>query len=171
MKLTRLSLALVLVPCLALISCARQADEGSAGETMEMAMAVDMEELGTVIAEATDAFIEAYETGDAAALAAMYTEDGMRMAPNQETVRGQAAIEAVYTGLFENSANRAVTMTPFDYGASGDLAYTAGTYTSRTEVDGEAVTDEGKYITVARLMPDGTYKILCLVWNSSLPAE
>lgn len=169
MRGRRLTLLLVLIPCLALISCAQRAEEEQSGQAMEMAMTVNMEELEASIAATNSQYVEAFINGDAAALAALYAEDGMRMAPYEETVQGKAAIEAVFSEMFMASTARELTLTTTDYGASGNLAYSVGTYSLSFEMEGGQVLDEGKYLTVSKQVPDGTWEVYAQIWNSNLP--
>ncbi len=169
MRGRKLTLLLVLIPFLALISCAERAEEGQSGQAMEMAMTVNMEELGASIAATNTQYVEAFISGDAAALAAFYAQDGMRMAPYEETVQGRAAIEAAISEMFMASVNRNLTLKTTDYGASGNLAYAVGTYSVSYEMEGEQVLDEGKYLTLSKLAPDGTWEVYAQIWNSNLP--
>lgn len=170
MRLSRIALVLVLVPTPALISCAQQ-EEGGEAESIEMGMVGDLEAVGNAIAAANDAFTQAFVDGDAAALAAMYAEDGMWMAPNEETVRGREGIEARFAEQFGATTARNLTLETFDYGASGDLAYAAGNYTLALETEGEPVTDQGKYLVLMKLTADGDWEIVAHIWNSDLPEE
>jgi ketosteroid isomerase-like protein len=171
MRLGRLALVLVLVPFLALISCAQQ-EEDAESQAMEMAMtAVDLEAVGNTIAEMNDAYIEAFVGGDAAALAAMYSADGMRMPPNLTADRGREAIQAAFAKQFEMTASRTLELETIDYGASGELVYSVGTYAVGYEMEGEPVTDSGKWLVVSRVSPEGEWQVVAQVWNSDLPIE
>jgi ketosteroid isomerase-like protein len=170
MRISRIALVLVLVPFLALISCSQQAGEEAQGQAMEMAMSVSLEELGESIATMHTQFIEAYEGEDGTAIAQMFTEDGMRMEPNMEMVRGRAAVEAAMTAQFDMIEAPQLTIETIDFGTSGDLAYDIGTYTVSYEMGGAVNADEGKYVVVMKLGPDG-WKILTHIFSSSLPEE
>lgn len=171
MRLGRLALVLVLVPFLALISCAQQ-EESAESAAMEMAMtAVDLEATGNMIAETHDAYVTAFVEGDAAALAALYSDDGMRMAPNQAADRGRDAIQAAFEMQFEMTSSRTLELETIDYGASGDLVYSVGTYALGYEIEGEAVTESGKWLVVSRVTAEGEWQVVAQAWNSDLPIE
>ena len=54
------------------------------------------------IREVADAYVKATTSGDAKAVAALYTEDAVEMPPNLPPVKGRAAIQQVLReGLFE----------------------------------------------------------------------
>ncbi len=170
MKIAKTVLVLVLVPCLGLVACAEQAGEEGA-QTMEMAMTVDMEALGEAIAEVNANWTEAFQAGDAATLAAMYTEDALRMAPNEPTARGRQAMEQAFVTTFENTTARTITINTTEYGGVGDLAYSIGTYAVSYEAEAGTDQEEGKYIVLSKLADDGSWKIYAHMWSSDLPLE
>jgi ketosteroid isomerase-like protein len=52
-----------------------------------------------------------------------------------------------------------------DVSASGDLGYTSGSY----EMTGNGARDNGKYLTIWRKQPEGTWKVIEDIGNSNLP--
>ncbi|NIN72001.1 MAG: SgcJ/EcaC family oxidoreductase [Gemmatimonadetes bacterium] len=169
MKITKLALVLVLVPCLGLVACAEQAGEEGA-QTMEMAMTVDLEAVAEAFAAARAEYVRAFEAGDAAALAALYTEDAIRLPPDAEVLKGRAALEQGFAAAIAESTSRELTITQTDMGASGNLAYSIGTFSATYHVEGVAdpVMDEGEYLVVSKLTEDGTWKIYAHMSTSSL---
>jgi uncharacterized protein (TIGR02246 family) len=168
MKITKTALVLVLVPCLGLVACAEQAGE-EAAQTMEMAMAVDMEALGEAIGEINANWSEAFQAGDAATLAAMYTEDAFRLAPNEPTLRGREAMEQSFVTLVESTIARTITINTTEYGGVGNLAYSIGTYAVSYEMEGGTEQEEGKYLVLSKLADDGSWKIYAHMWSSDSP--
>lgn len=162
----RVNLALALVPFLGLIGCAQQAEQ-EATEGMEMASTMGTEELSAAFAEIEAAWKQAYEGGDAAALASLYTADAIFLAPYTGATHGRAAIEARYTEQFGMSSGRQVTVNRTDQGASGDLSYGIGTYTAVMMMGDASIADNGKYITIAKRGADGSWKIHAHIWNTS----
>lgn len=172
MKITRLALVLVFVPCLGLIACAEQAGE-EAAQTMEMAMSVDLEAVAEAFAAARAEYVRAFEAGDAAALAALYTEDAIRLPPDAEMMKGSAAIEQDFAAGFTETISREITIAETDMGASGNLAYSIGTYSATYHLEGvtDPVMDEGEFLVVSKLTDDGSWKIFAHMWSSSVPLE
>jgi uncharacterized protein (TIGR02246 family) len=171
MKIIKTALVLVLVPCLGLIACTAEQAGEEAAQTMEMAMTVDLEAVAEAFATARAEYKRAYEAGDAAALAALYTADAIQLPPDAEVMRGRAAIEEDFAAGFAETTSREVTIAATDMGASGNLAYEIGTYSMTYHVEGVAdpVMDEGEYLVVSKLAEDGTWKVLAHMWSSSLP--
>lgn len=84
---------------------------------------------GDDVAALEKRFLEAYQRGDAAASADVYTEDAVYMVPGITPVRGRSAIEAV-TARDIASGLKITRLTAFHAEASGDLGYALETYSS-----------------------------------------
>jgi len=118
----------------------------------------------------TPAFMKAAETKDADAVAALYSEDAMVMPPGSPAVQGRAAIQAFWRKTLL-SAIRKVTLLPGDLRMANDIAFEVGTYRlDLTLPDGSAASDSGKYITLMRRQPDGSWKMTHDIWSSDAPA-
>lgn len=115
------------------------------------------------IAAIDGAYEAAYNTKDAAKLAAMYAEDGKVIAPGLATVTGRAEIQAFYTEAFKTDwQNEVVTGEVF---GSGDLAVGTGAWSS-TGPDGKHL-DHGTYVTIYKKVK-GKWLIYIDTWNSGM---
>lgn len=115
------------------------------------------------LAGTSQAWIDAYNNGDAAAIAAMMTEDAMVLPPGAEPVKGRDAIEdfwaaAIAIGLKGN-------LDPLEASIDGDLGYKMGTYELLTP-EGDRV-DHGKWIEVWKNV-DGEWLMHRDIYNSSV---
>lgn len=60
--------------------------------------------------------------------------------------------------------------TKVEVARSGDLAYDNGTYElTANDAKGKPVTEKGKYVTVWKKQPDGSWKVLCDIFNADHP--
>src|SRR5205823_14030123 len=60
--------------------------------------------------------------------------------------------------------------TKVNVSASGDVAYTNGTYELTAPDDiGNPTNDHGKYVAVWKKQADGTWKVVTDIWNTDLP--
>ncbi|HTO74565.1 MAG TPA: SgcJ/EcaC family oxidoreductase [Thermoanaerobaculia bacterium] len=120
---------------------------------------VGMPDGSDALRKVADAYAAAMRAGDPAAAAAVFASDATDMPPGSAPVRGRAAIEAYYRGLFA-----ACRFTTFDLAhgesrISGDVGYLVGT--SRAAVvpaseAGAAPREEtGKYVVVFKRTADG----------------
>ena len=72
-------------------------------------------------------WVAAYDAGDAPALAAMFTQDGVFNAPSGAVLKGRAAIEKALAGRIKAGWTKE-TVTTTDAGAAGNAVWAAGEY-------------------------------------------
>ena len=120
--------------------------------------------------EDTDArFVEAYNRGDVASVAALYTDDAVLLPPNLETLRGRQAIQEFWNGARQMGV-REVMLQTVSVEDSGHLAYEIGAYTLQIQPEGgEATTDKGKYMVIWKRQADGSWKLAVDIWNTNSP--
>jgi uncharacterized protein (TIGR02246 family) len=108
-------------------------------------------------------FAAATSRGEAAAVAAMYTERGQLFPPNEKIVEGRAAIERYWKAAIE-SGIKAIELTTTEVEGLGDSAVEVGSYTLFGK-DRRAV-DRGKYLVLWKRV-DGVWKLHRDCWNSN----
>lgn len=177
MKRFHLLLAGLLLPAAVLAACARgerpAAGEEGTGQEMEMASGVDMAALASAADQIETAFSQAYARGDAAAVADLYTDDAVQVAPDGTVRKGHDAIQAETEAAIGQMGTPDVTITRQTLDASGDIAYSTGHYEITGQVEGQAqpLHVEGQYLVVLKRAADGTWKIAAHAWNESAPGE
>jgi uncharacterized protein (TIGR02246 family) len=131
------------------------------------AAALSDEDIAAIRNVVEQEWVEAMLAGDAAAAAAMHTEDAVRLPPNAPLIKGLADIEASLAAF--NLTEFAQTLEEVD--GRGDLAYARGSYESTGMVEGapESVTEQGKWIAIVQKQPDGSWLAKAVCWNSDLP--
>ena len=133
------------------------------------------EQKGDVAADTTainallDQNIAAWNSSDAAALAATFADDAILMEPNLAAIEGKQAIQASYEAGFKEKAVKC-TITPLETQLVGDWAYVRGNYTSAiTPKSGKPIEESGKYLDIVKRQPDGSWKIYRGMINSNNP--
>ena len=106
---------------------------------------------------------------DSASFATFFADDATVMLPNEPAIHGMDAVKAVVTPMMQDP-NFSLSFTTDKVEVSGILAYTQGTVSLRTTGrDSKPLTDTGKYLTVWKKQPDGSWKALEDIFNSDLP--
>ncbi|NIM48162.1 MAG: DUF4440 domain-containing protein [Gemmatimonadales bacterium] len=120
------------------------------------------------IGDLRQAYVDAVLAGDAAAVAALFTEDATEMPPNLPAAEGRAAIQARYEA--EGGATE-FTITPAETEGRGTLAFERGTYSVTMTIEGapEPIMDTGKYLVICEKQADGSWLMAATIWNSDLP--
>jgi uncharacterized protein (TIGR02246 family) len=124
------------------------------------------QDVSTEIQALDEQFAAAFMAGDAAAVAALYTEDGMLLPPNGDFVSGRAAIQGFWQSVIDMGVASA-KLTVVEAESFGDTAWEIGRYNLHTAA-GDAI-DEGKYIVVWKRTEAG-WRLHRDIWNSSRPA-
>jgi uncharacterized protein (TIGR02246 family) len=120
------------------------------------------------------AFQTAYNAGDAAALAALYTDDAISLPDHHEAIQGKAAIQRYYEDEIFKQYTVTIAIMPGDTEINGNLAHEHGTYTIAVtpRAGGDKMTDDGKYVVILKRGADGVWRIHHDIDNSKrLPGQ
>ena len=115
-----------------------------------------------------EAYCETQNAADPEAWIALWDVDGVKMTPGAPTIYGKPAI---YTRTKANfplyRKNMAIDI--HEIVVMGDLAFADGTYTVNSIVvaTGAKMSTDGKFMTVLRKQPDGTWLIYRDITNSN----
>ena len=165
------TLWLLSVTALLLPAC--QADEKS-GNTIAQgnaAAAVDPGADEQAIRGQVDHWLQLVKAKDAAAIAALYAEDGAVMPPNAPIGKGRAAIQQTWASMMGTPGfDLTFTSEQILVSSSGDMALDRGTYSLTIAPGGTMQTDTGKYVVVWRKI-GGQWKVAADIFNSDLPAS
>ena len=165
------SLLLLSVSALLLPAC--QAGEKSENNIAEVnsPAAVDTGADEQAIRGQVDHWLQFVKTKDAAAIAALYAEDGAVMPPNAPIGKGRAAIQQTWASMMQTPGFD-LTFVPDQIivSSSGDMALDRGTYKLAVAPKGTTQTDIGKYVVVWRKI-GGEWKAAADIFNSDLSAS
>jgi uncharacterized protein (TIGR02246 family) len=120
-------------------------------------------DLHAQIAKMDQAWQTAYNSGDAAAVTALYAKDAKVMAPGAEPASGASAIQKFFAEDIKAGAKN--TLTTEDVLGSGNYAVATGKWVA-TSAEGKHL-DHGTYTTVYKKEGAG-WKIYRDTWNSSM---
>lgn len=115
----------------------------------------------------------AANTRDADKLASYYTEDTAFMPPNAPLMTGRESARKYFSEMMK-PADFSIAWQPTKVEAArtGDVGYSIGTYHLMfTGPDGKMIMDDGKYATVWKKQPDGSWKLAVDMFNSNTPLQ
>jgi ketosteroid isomerase-like protein len=117
----------------------------------------------------SDAYATATGSGDVETLVSMFTDDAMILPAEAPAVVGKEAIRSHFTESAKTPQKLSITVE--EVIGSGDTVCTRGVFTSSTTPEGaeEPSNSTGKWISISKLQPDGSRKILWHIWNTDEP--
>ena len=123
------------------------------------------------IAKVRTAYQTAAGTQDGAAMAKLYTPDGVEMPPNGPAAKGRAAIEAFHKAFGQQFMMHGMTITPTETKVHGEYAYDIGTYKQglMPMKGGAVVDDKGKYVVLLKKDASGNWLVTHAIYNSDVP--
>lgn len=133
------------------------------------AQEVNQEAEEASLMEADRAMFQAYSTSSSPLDSIMthWADDAKVLPPDAPMARGKEASRAVFAEL-EAMPGYSLTWEPSIAEASGDLGYTIGTYHMELQdSEGRPLAIDGKYMTVWRKQPDGTWKVAVDMFNAN----
>jgi uncharacterized protein (TIGR02246 family) len=141
------------------------------GITTVNVQTVAAEDVRQAIEAGNAKWMEAFNRGDAAATAALYTDNATLMPPNSEMIQGRQGIQDFWQAAIEGGL-KDVSLTTVEVRASGDTAYEIGklSLTAPSKDQGSKVVS-GKYVVVWTRQANGPWKLHVDIWNSSMPAQ
>jgi uncharacterized protein (TIGR02246 family) len=123
------------------------------------------------VGKARSAYEKASGAQDAAAIAKLYTADGVEMPPNAPAAKGRAAIEAYHKGFALQFMVHGITLTATETQVHGDTAVDIGTYKQSLmlQKSGSMIEDKGKYIVLLKKDASGAWLVTHAIYNSDNP--
>jgi ketosteroid isomerase-like protein len=118
-----------------------------------------------MVRRAQDAWNVAFNRGDAAGVAALYTQNATLLPPTHSVIKGTAAIRDFWQGLITAGfKDHGIEM--LDAEAEGGLAIGSGKWSANGPGEGGKVQRfEGLVVTVMRRQGDGAWKACLHTWN------
>ena len=103
-------------------------------------------------------FEAAFNRGDAAGAAAVYTADGKVLAPDTPMITGAENIQAYWQAVMD-MGGKSVTLRTLNLDELGDTAVETGAATLNIQTEsGDTVQAEAKFIVVWKRQADGAWK-------------
>ena len=118
------------------------------------------------------AWLDAMTANDAVALGRVVTDDTVLMPPNEQPVAGRAAIVDWFAGVVRQARTTSVDVPQREVIVSGDHGIERGSYvwTVTPVAGGSPIVLRGNFLAVYQRQPDGEWRVIRNIWNSTLPA-
>lgn len=147
------SVAIVTV-CVVLASCATTPPPAAGTAEME-------------VRQASDRFWATRAQADAAALAALFTDDGTFMAPGLPDASGRNAVRALLEQRFAGGRTFAFVVHRREIEVSGDSANELAWYSESHQAQGQTMRMDGRYLLVWRRGGDAVWRVHRYLYNFS----
>jgi ketosteroid isomerase-like protein len=122
------------------------------------------------IREIWKTYSSARVAGDAALWLSLWDEEGIQMPPDIPA-RGKSVLDEVVPKGFAAGGVSSMNIYPEEINVAGGWAYSRGNYDSDRVVGGKVVRVEGKFLTILKRQPDGSWKIYRDCFNSNIPPK
>jgi uncharacterized protein (TIGR02246 family) len=129
-----------------------------------LTMSAHAADLKSQIDVANQKWIVAYNKGDAAAVAALYTEHAAVLPPGHDLVRGHEAIQTFFNGAIQ-SGFKVTALHSMSVEQYGDAAREIGSVSGQMPDANKQMTNvEGKYVVVWKRV-NNSWKLDSDIWN------
>jgi ketosteroid isomerase-like protein len=148
-----------------------------AGLVISFALPAFAQQKGTAASQIDEQIVkkldEAFNNGDAAAVAALYTKDAVQMTP-QGPVYGREAIKKLFTGMFQqghfsNHLNKDDQGSPHMIGTAGNEVWRTGEWSFTLQGKSGGPLQLKGYWGAVNVREGDTWKIRMLTFNVSPP--
>ena len=160
---------LVAVPVFALsvVACAPAEDQEEPAAEQVATTEADMEAIGGL----QTTYLAALDASDAEQYAALFTDDGVLMTPNEPPVNGSEAIDAQLQAVFDQVDFENHDISTAEMVVLGDWAFARGTLTGTMaeKPDGEPIESTRSWVMIFRRQPEGSWRIARYILNSDDP--
>jgi ketosteroid isomerase-like protein len=117
------------------------------------------------IDEALVTFVAAFNAGDAATVASLYTEDAVLYPPREKRVDGRAAIQTFWQGAID-SGMKIDDLHAVEIESRSDVAGEVGVFTLSVPGDSGPAKVDGKYIVIWK-RTGHTWQLHRDIWNTN----
>ncbi len=133
-------------------------------------MSTESEETAAV-SEIFEEYSASLLAGDTDRWISLWTEDGVQLPPDAPMVVGRSAMLVDLSNWLVTTTVTIHLINTQEVQVAGDWAYASGTYVASFELKagGPPVEIDGKFFTIFKQQPDGSWKIHRDIFNSNVP--
>jgi ketosteroid isomerase-like protein len=102
----------------------------------------------------------------------VYADDAVILPPNMKAARGRAGLSQMHAAMLSNVSYPSVSLKSEDLIVAGDYGIETGSFRMTVQPKvGKPMEDVGKFISVWKKQPDGSWKMIRDMFSSDLPAK
>jgi ketosteroid isomerase-like protein len=116
------------------------------------------------------AYAMAFNAGDTAQVAALYSKDAIFMMPETPAYKGTKGVRA-QTQTAIDAGWRNIKFKTIKSGSDGNIAFNIGSVSMDQPSGSGTVKVKGKYLDIYRRQRDGSWKIIATMYNTDKPAK
>ena len=133
--------------------------------------AADVEAFRAAVQDTFDKYSAAMNAENSDVWISLWDENGIQMPPGAPAVVGKPAIEKGIRASHQALDWEKFTIRLEEVQVGGDWGYARGTYSASItpKVGGETAFLDGKYLTIFKRQPDGSWKLFRDCFNSNVP--
>jgi ketosteroid isomerase-like protein len=132
----------------------------------------DVASVQRAIDSAETRFSTALMKGDTAGISSIYADDAVILAPNMKAARDRASRSQMHAAMLKDVTYPSVSLKSEDLIVSGDYGIETGAYRMTIQPKGaKPMEDVGKFISIWKKQPDGSWKMIRDMFSSDLPAK
>ena len=106
-------------------------------------------------------WIDAWDKADASLIASLFAPDGIMLGRSGKSFKGRSEVLEHMKPVLEGAGKGVkTTVTTVDLWLDGEIAYETGKYSYTFQEKGQPTTDAGRYVTIWKRQPDGSWKII-----------
>ena len=134
-----------------------------------MSLPAAAETFREAVEKGAEAWTGAFNAGDAAGVAALYSENGMLLPPDASQIQGRQAIQDTFQGWID-AGFKNIVFNVVEVEESGDLGYEVGLFSVDYPTEGgQMATATGNYLVVWKRDADGVWRLYRDTWNDTPP--
>ena len=127
------------------------------------------EDVRAALEKSSQAWMAAFNAGDAAGIAALYTEDAMLLPPDATQIKGRQAVQDTFQGWID-AGFKDIVFETVEVEVSGDMAYEVGLYSVKAPAENDQmITATGNFLVVWKKGADGVWRLHRDTWNDTPP--
>lgn len=134
-----------------------------------MSLPASAETFRETVEKGAQAWTGAFNAGDAAGVAALYSENGMLLPPDATQIEGRQSIQDEFQSWIDSGYTN-IVFDVVEVEESGDLGYEIGLFSVDYPAEGDQIaTATGNYLVVWKREADGVWRLYRDTWNDTPP--